>query len=89
MGAPEHVMTDQTLDQRSGPLRAETLITDAVLRLGLLRVILTAIRAWWSRPRLPPNLPDTLRADIGLPPAQHLPARPDPCFTPVDFDRYR
>lgn len=82
-------MTYHTLDQRSVSLRSETIIADEVLRLGLVRVLMTAIRAWWSRPRLPPNLPDHLRADIGLGADHHLPGRPDPYFSTVNFDRFR
>jgi hypothetical protein len=60
-------MTHETLDPRSVSLRLESVIAEAVAQRGLLPVLATALRAWWTRPRLPPNLPPGLRADIGLP----------------------
>ena len=59
-------MTYEALDQRSVVLRLEFSIADAVAQRGLFPVLLTAIRAWWARPRLPPNLPAYLREDVGL-----------------------
>jgi len=59
-----------TLDQRSVVLRLEFSIADAVQQRGLMPVLVEAVRAWWSRPRLPPNLPDNLRSDVGLGPAR-------------------
>ena len=59
-------MTYEALDQRSVVLRLEFSIADAVAQRGLFPVLLAAIRAWWARPRLPPNLPAYLRADVGL-----------------------
>ena len=64
-------MTYDALNPRSVSLRFEFSIADAVAQRGLLPVLLAALRAWWSRPRLPPNLPAHLRADIGLPPEDH------------------
>jgi hypothetical protein len=61
-------MSYNALDQRSVSLRAE----NPIRRTMLSRLIAAAI-AWWTRPRLPANLPDYLREDIGLPP-QHQPA---------------
>ncbi|MEO5808195.1 hypothetical protein [Devosia sp.] len=81
-------MTYDTLDQRSVALRPETHIANAVLQLGLFKVLITALRAWWSRPRLPPNLPDRLRADVGLPPEQRRPHWIEQGYTTVDFDRF-
>lgn len=49
-------------------LRLEFSIADAVHQRGLLSVLGAAISAWWSRPRLPAELPAYLRADVGLPP---------------------
>ncbi|MDB5589163.1 MAG: hypothetical protein JWP26_4133 [Devosia sp.] len=64
-------MTYEALDPRSVTLRLEFSIADAVAQRGLLPVLITAIRAWWSRPRLPPNLPAYLRVDVGLPAEEH------------------
>lgn len=88
MRASGTIMTYDTLEQRSVSLRPETQIADAVLQLGLLRVLATAFRAWWSRPRLPPNLPDSLRADVGLPPNEPMSHWHDQKYTVVNFDRY-
>lgn len=63
-------MTHDALNPRSVTLRLEFSIADAVAQRGLLPVLFAAIRAWWGRPRLPPNLPAHLRADIGLPPSE-------------------
>jgi len=60
-------MTYDALNPRSVTLRLEFSIADAVAQRGLLPVLLAALRAWWSRPRLPPNLPAYLREDVGLP----------------------
>lgn len=62
-------MSQNTLPEGSVVLRLEFSIADAVQQRGLFPVLCTAIAAWWNRPRLPQNLPDYLRADIGLPPA--------------------
>ena len=59
-------MTYDALNPRSVTLRLEFSIADAVHQRGLFPVLLAAIRAWWKRPRLPPNLPAYLRADLGL-----------------------
>ena len=60
-------MTYDALNPRSVTLRLEFSIADAVAQRGLAPVMLAAIRAWWSRPRLPPDLPAYLREDVGLP----------------------
>ena len=60
-------MTYDALDPRSVTLRLEFSIADAVEQRGLVPVLIAALRAWWSRPRLPPNLPAYLREDVGLP----------------------
>ena len=60
-------MSHNTLSEGSVVLRLEFSIADAVQQRGLLSVLGAAIAAWWNRPRLPENLPDHLRADIGLP----------------------
>ena len=65
-------MSYNSLSEGSVVLRLEFSIADAVHQRGLLSVIGTAIAAWWSRPRMPADLPANLRADIGLPP-EHAP----------------
>jgi len=62
-------MTYDAIDSRSVVLRLEFSIADAVHQRGLVPVLTAAVAAWWNRPRLPANLPDYLRADLGLPPA--------------------
>jgi len=64
---PETVMSYNTLPEGSIVLRLEFSIADAVHQRGLFSVLGAAISAWWSRPRLPDNLPAYLRADVGLP----------------------
>jgi hypothetical protein len=60
-------MSYDALDPRSVTLRLEFSIADAVVQRGLVPVLIEALRAWWKRPRLPPNLPAYLRVDVGLP----------------------
>ncbi len=60
-------MSNAPLSEGSIVLRLEFSIADAVQQRGLLSVLGAAIAAWWNRPRLPQNLPNHLRADIGLP----------------------
>ncbi|MHA6691719.1 hypothetical protein [Devosia sp. A449] len=61
-------MSYDSLPKGGVVLRLEFSIADAVYQRGLLAVLGAAISAWWHRPRMPDNLPDRLRADIGLPP---------------------
>ena len=61
-------MFNNTAPQGSIVLRLEFSIADAVHQRGLVSVLVAAIAAWWNRPRLPANLPASLRADLGLPP---------------------
>jgi hypothetical protein len=61
-------MFDNTLPEGSVVLRLEFSIADAVHQRGLVSVLITAIGAWWNRPRLPAYLPAYLRSDLGLPP---------------------
>lgn len=63
-------MSYNSLPEGSIVLRLEFSIADAVHQRGLLSVLGAAISAWWNRPRLPANLPGSLRADVGLPPEQ-------------------
>ncbi|WDR02444.1 hypothetical protein PSQ19_17845 [Devosia algicola] len=75
-------------EQASTPLRPQNLIADEVMRLGLLPVLAAALRAWWRRPRLPPDLPRHLYDDVGLPPPTENRHGSQIHFTTVDFDRY-
>lgn len=68
MARPETVMSYNSLPEGSIVLRLEFSIADAVHQRGLFSVLVAAIGAWWNRPRLPADLPDRLRADIGLSP---------------------
>ena len=86
-------MTYDALDPRSVTLRLEFSIADAVAQRGLVAVLIAAIRAWWKRPRLPPNLPAHLRADVGLPAQDHvvywmdIPIHPNSVATPAPLRR--
>ena len=62
-------MSYKTTPEGSIVLRLEFSIADAVHQRGLLSVLVTAIGAWWNRPRAPAELPAYLREYIGLPPA--------------------
>ena len=63
-------MSSNVLDERSVVLRLEFSIADAVQQRGLVPVVLSAINAWWSqRPARYSDVPNYLREDVGLPPA--------------------
>ncbi len=62
-------MFNNTVPEGSIVLRLEFSIADAVHQRGLVSVLVTAIGAWWNRPRLPATLPAYLRSDLGLPPS--------------------
>lgn len=84
-------MSTNTIGENSVVLRLEFSIADAVHQRGLFPVILAACKAWWVRPCGPGEVPDHLRADIGLPPA---PKPVDllflsPYFIRPDKDRWR
>ena len=68
MARPETIMSYDSLPKGSVVLRLEFSIADAVYQRGLFSVLGAALSAWWSRPKLPANVPAYLRADIGLPP---------------------
>lgn len=70
-------MTSHVLEERSVVLRLEFSIADAVHQRGLLPVIAAALQAWWQRPRGYAQVPDYLREDLGLPPAEN------PVFYPL------
>lgn len=91
MARPETVMSYNATPEGSVVLRLEFSIADAVHQRGLLSVMATAIAAWWNRPQLPDDLPEGLRADVGLEPhsrAAHWsdynvsPGIPDPLRRP-------
>jgi hypothetical protein len=67
LARPETIMTYNTLPEGSVVLRLEFSIADAVHQRGLAAVLGAAIAAWWNRPRVPSDLPDDLRSDVGLP----------------------
>lgn len=58
--------------------RHDVHVTRAVHYRGLFRVLRVALAAWWTRPRIPPDLPARLRADMGLPPAPRSMFWPEP-----------
>lgn len=78
-------MSSNVLNERSVVLRLEFSIADAVRQRGLVSVLLSAVRAWWSqRPPRYQAVPSYLRKDIGLPEAD------DPYRIPgVDLHAYR
>ncbi len=86
-------MIYDALNQRSVTLRLEFSIADAVAQRGLFPVLFAAVRAWWKRPRLPPNLPAYLRVDVGLPKEDHsvywmdIPINPHAVATPDPLRR--
>ena len=86
-------MVYDALNQRGVTLRLEFSIADAVAQRGLFPVLLAAVRAWWKRPRLPPNLPAYLRVDVGLPADGHpvywmdIPVSPHAVVTPDPLRR--
>lgn len=63
------MFNNTTLPEGSVVLRLEFSIADAVHQRGLVSVLVTAIGAWWNRPRMPAHLPAYLRSDLGLPPS--------------------
>lgn len=60
-------MTHPSFAEGSVVLRLEFSIADAVHQRGLFPVLSAAISAWWNQPKVPADLPDRLRADIGMP----------------------
>lgn len=54
-------------DDGSVLLRLEFYAARAVHQRGLGAVLRVVVAAWWNRPRIPPDLSDRLRADMGLP----------------------
>ena len=62
-------MSIDVLTDGGAVLRHDLDVTKAVYHRGLFAVLRVALLAWWNRPRIPPDLPARLRADMGLPPA--------------------
>ena len=75
-------MSLNILDEGSAALRLEFDVARAVHQRGFLAVLRIAIVAWWDRPRLPPDLPARLRADMGLPPDRRPTYWPEPSDNP-------
>lgn len=71
-------MFDNALDEGSALLRLEFQVARAVHQRGFLQVLRIAAAAWWNRPRIPPDMPARLRADMGLPPAPRSKFWPEP-----------
>lgn len=71
-------MFENALDEGSVLLRLDFAVTKAVHRRGFFPVLRVAVAAWWNRPRIPPDLPARLRADMGLPPAPRSWFWPEP-----------
>ncbi|MBE7733934.1 hypothetical protein [Devosia faecipullorum] len=63
-------MSSNVLEGRSLALRLEYSVADAVRQRGITSVLGEALGAWWAqRPSHYSDVPDHLRADLGLPPA--------------------
>jgi len=75
-------MIYNALNGGSAALQPEFYIAKAVHQRGLYPVLRLAIAAWWSRPRLPADLPARLRADMGLPPDTRPVFWPEPSDNP-------
>ena len=71
-------MFDNALHEGSSALRLDFQVTRAVHHHGLFQVLRVALVAWWNRPRIPPDIPARLRADMGLPPAPRSMFWPEP-----------
>ncbi len=66
-------MSMNVLKEGSVVLRLEFSIADAVRERGVLKVLGAAIGAWWAqRPINYGAVPDYLREDVGLPPAEDV-----------------
>lgn len=71
-----------TIDASSVALHLERHVVKAVHHRGLATVLRVAVVAWWNQPRLPPDLPARLRADMGLPPETRPRFWPEPSLDP-------
>lgn len=60
-------MSFTALDESSLMLHRH--VSKAVHQRGLFAVLQVVFLAWLNRPRIPPDMPARLRADMGLPPA--------------------
>ena len=80
-GAPSaagSLMSIDVLTDVGAVLRHDVHVTRAVHHRGLFRVLRVALVAWWTCPRIPPDMPARLRADMGLPPAPKSMFWPEP-----------
>ena len=71
-------MLVDVLTDGSAVLRHDVQVTTAVHYRGLLPVLRVALCAWWTRPRIPADMPARLRADMDLPPAPKSTFWPEP-----------
>ena len=71
-------MSYDALNEGSNALRLHYNVVEAVHYRGLPAVLRVAFVAWWNRPRIPPDMPARLRADMGLPPAPRSMFWPEP-----------
>ncbi|WIY53404.1 hypothetical protein O9Z70_02380 [Devosia sp. YIM 151766] len=77
-------MSSNVIEERNAVLRLEISIAAAVRERGVLLVIGAALRAWWAQwPASYSEVPASLRADIGLPPAA------DPDYLGIGLDLWR
>lgn len=66
-------------------MKLEFSIADAVRQRGLIAVLVAAISAWAEQKQNYPEVPHYLRADVGLPPEDHLSSQ----WLGVDLHAYR
>lgn len=78
-------MSSKLVNENSIVLCLEFSIADAVRHRGLFAVLSAAVRAWWAlHPVRHSDVPDYLRADVGLEP-EASPAH----WTGIDLHTYR
>lgn len=66
-------------------MKLEFSIADAVRQRGLISVVLAAFNAWLEQKQNYPDVPNHLRADVGLPPTDNLSSH----WLGVDLHAYR
>ncbi|MBD8065581.1 hypothetical protein IC608_08840 [Devosia sp. PTR5] len=82
-------MSTHAFDGRSVVLRLEFSIADAVHQRGLFPVLGAALAAWWQRPPRLSQVPQSLRADLGLPPLNETAHWHTGSLSPPDPERLR